>query len=191
MFSKNLPKHEHLTLEDLGDEAGALEQARFDYSPLSKFLNKGLKEEEKKEGPLKILKNIEGKNKQQLKAIEDQGIKQLDAIKNTETSSGSLKTIIFFSGLSREAKKIVRGAKERKKHTLDPEKLVCVKTNGTIFNSNPFKYSLDFAPNIYHQDKTSLNYAKKSQYKMFSVLNDLKMYNAKKKNKKKNLKKKH
>ena len=134
---------------------------------------------------MKILKNIEGKNKERLKAIEDQGIKQLDAIKNTETGSGSLKTIIFFSGLSPEAKKIVRGAKERKKHTLNPEKLVCVKTNETIFNSNPFKYSLDFAPNIYHKDKTSLNYGKKSQYKMFSVLNDLKMYNAKHLDKKK------
>ena len=111
---------------------------------------------------MKILKNIEGKKKQQLKAIEDQGIKQLDAIKNTETGSGSLKTIIFFSGLSPEAKKIIRGAKERKKHALYLEKLVCVKTNGTSFNSNAFKYSLDFAPNIYHKDKTLLNYAKRS-----------------------------
>ena len=50
-------------------------------SILHNFLNKGLKEE-KKEGPLKILKNIESKNEQQLKAIEDQGNKQLNAIKN-------------------------------------------------------------------------------------------------------------
>ena len=93
--SKNLPKYEYLTGEDLGHEPRALEQARFDYSPLSKFLNKGLTEEEKKEGPLKILKNIEGRNEKQLKAIEDQGKKQLDVIKIIETDSKSLKAISF------------------------------------------------------------------------------------------------
>ena len=85
MSSKNLPKYEHLTGEDLGYKPSALEQARFAYSPLSKFFNNGLKEKEKVEGPLKILKNIEDKNKKQLKAIEDQGKKQLNAIKNINT----------------------------------------------------------------------------------------------------------
>ena len=56
MSSKNLPKYDHLTGEDLGYEPSVLEPARFDYSPLSKFLNKGLKKEEKKEVPLKMLK---------------------------------------------------------------------------------------------------------------------------------------
>ena len=72
LSSKNLAKYEHLTGEDLGLEPSTVEQARFEYSPLSKFFQ-GLKEEEQEEGPLKILKNIEGKNEQQLKAIEDQG----------------------------------------------------------------------------------------------------------------------
>ena len=62
-----MPKYEHLTGKDSGYEPSVLEQTRFDYSPLSKFLNKGLKEKDKKEGPLKILKNIEGKNEEQLK----------------------------------------------------------------------------------------------------------------------------
>ena len=44
--------------------------------------NKGLNEKNKKEGLLKRLKNIEGKNEDQLDAIRDQGEKQLDAIKN-------------------------------------------------------------------------------------------------------------
>ena len=47
-------------------------QKRFEYSPLGKFFNRGLKEEGKKEGLLKRLKNIEDKNEEQLKAIEDQ-----------------------------------------------------------------------------------------------------------------------
>ena len=135
MSSKNLPKYEHLTGEDLGYEPGALEQARFDYSPLSKFLNKGSKEDKKKEGPLKILKNIKGKNDEQLKAIEDQGNRQLDAIKNFETDSESLKTIAFFS---LEAKKLLDEIK-KEKNTIDSEKLVCVKTDGKFFNLNTLK----------------------------------------------------
>ena len=128
-------KHEHLTGEDSGYEPSVLEQARFDYSPLSKFLNKGLKEDKKKEGPLKILKNIKGKNDEQLKAIEDQGNRQLDAIKNFETDSESLKTIAFFS---LEAKKLLDEIK-KEKNTIDSEKLVCVKTDGKFFNLNTLK----------------------------------------------------
>ena len=104
MSSKNLPKYEHLTNEDLGYEPSALEQARFDYSPLGTIFIKGLKEEDEKEGLLKRLKNTEGKNEEQLKAIEDQGNRQLNAIKNINTGSKTLKAIGFFSGLSPEAK---------------------------------------------------------------------------------------
>ena len=73
LSSNNFDKYEYFTDEDLGLKPSTVEQARFDYSLLSKFLNKDLKEEEKEDGPLKMLKNIEGKNEQQLKAIEDQG----------------------------------------------------------------------------------------------------------------------
>ena len=48
LSSKNLPKYEHLTGEDLGYKPSALEQARFDYSPLNKFFNKALKKKRKK-----------------------------------------------------------------------------------------------------------------------------------------------
>ena len=41
MPSKNLPKYDHLTGEDSGYEPSEFEQARSDYSLLSKFL--GLK----------------------------------------------------------------------------------------------------------------------------------------------------
>ena len=74
----NLDKYEYLTGEDLNYKPSTVEQAKFDYSPLGKFFNKGLKEEDKKEGLLKRLKNIEDKNKEQLKAIENQEEKQLD-----------------------------------------------------------------------------------------------------------------
>ena len=73
MSSNNFNKYEYLIGEDLDLKPSTVEQARFDDSMLSKFLNKGLKEEEKEEGPLKILKNVEDKNKKQLKPIEYQG----------------------------------------------------------------------------------------------------------------------
>ena len=71
LSSNNLDKYEYLTGEDLDLNPSTVEQARFEYSPLSKSFNKWLKEEEKK-GVLKRLKNIEDKNEEQLKAIEDQ-----------------------------------------------------------------------------------------------------------------------
>ena len=52
-----------MTGEDLDYKPSTAEQAKFDYCPLSKFFNKGLKEEDKNEGLLKKLKNIEGKAK--------------------------------------------------------------------------------------------------------------------------------
>ena len=73
LSSNNLDKYEYLTGEDLGYKPSVIEQAKFEYSPLGKIFNKGLKEEDKKEGLFKRLKNIEGKNEEQLKAIEDQG----------------------------------------------------------------------------------------------------------------------
>ena len=73
LSSNNLDKYEYLTGEDLGLKPSTVEQAKFEYSPLGKIFNKGLKEEDKKEGILKRLENIKDKNEQQLKAIEDQG----------------------------------------------------------------------------------------------------------------------
>ena len=171
-----------MTCEDLGYKISVIEQARFEYSPLGKIFNNRLTEEDKKEGLLKRLRIIEVKNEEQLKAIEDQRKKQLDAIKNIETDWKSSETS-FFSELSPEANKIVRWAKKEKKNTIDSEILVCVKTDGTIFNFSIFKNSLEFASNIYHEGKTSFKDANISQYRIFSLLNDLKEFNLKNLNK--------
>ena len=177
--SDNLDKYRYLTCEDLGYKISVIEQARFEYSPLGKIFNKRLREEDKKEGLLKRLRIIEVKNEEQLKAIEDQRKKQLDAIKNIKTDWKSLETS-FFSELSPEANKIVRWAKKEKKNTIDSEILVCVKIDRTIFNFSIFKNSLEFASNIYHEGKTSFKDASISQYRIFSLLNDLKEFNLKK-----------
>ena len=76
LSSNNLDKYEYLTGEDLGLNPNTVEQAKFEYSPLGKIFNNGLdKKEDKKEGLLKILKNIEGK-------IKDENKKQSEPIKN-------------------------------------------------------------------------------------------------------------
>ena len=60
--SNNLDKYEYLTGEDLGFKPSTVERAKIEYSPLGKIFNKGLNEEDKKEGILKRLENIKDKN---------------------------------------------------------------------------------------------------------------------------------
>ena len=112
------------TGEDLGYKPSAIEQAKFEYSPLGKIFNKGLNEDDKKERLFKRLRNIDDKNE-----------KQLDT---------NVKSISYFSQLSTKEKDLFEKLKKRK-NDIDPEKCVCVKTDGTIFNFNKFKNSLDLA----------------------------------------------
>ena len=67
-----LGKYEYLTGEDLGYKLEVVEKAKFEYCPLGKVFNKKIDEKDKKEVLLGRLKNVEGKNKEQLKAIKDQ-----------------------------------------------------------------------------------------------------------------------
>ena len=48
-----------LNIKDLGYKPDALEQAKFEYSPLGKVFTDGLDKSDRKEGLLKRLKNIE------------------------------------------------------------------------------------------------------------------------------------
>ena len=66
LSSNNLDKYEYLTGEDLGLKPSTVEQAKCEYSPLGKIFNKGLSEEDKKEGILKRLENIKNKNNELL-----------------------------------------------------------------------------------------------------------------------------
>ena len=59
LSSNDLDKYEYLTGEDLDLKPSTVEQVRFEYSPFGKIFNKGLKEDDKKEGLFKRLKNIE------------------------------------------------------------------------------------------------------------------------------------
>ena len=73
----NQPQYEYLTGEDLGYKPDVVQKAKFEYSPLGQVFNKGLNADEKNKGLLKRLKNIKGKNEQQLDLIRDQGEKLL------------------------------------------------------------------------------------------------------------------
>ena len=170
LSSNNLDKYEYLTGEDLGLKPSTFEQCKFEYSPLGKVFTKGLeKEEDKKEGLFKRPKNIENKNKEQLKAIEDHGKKQLDA------DSKSLKSVSYFSQLSTKAKELFEKIK-KEKNDIDPQKCVFVKTDGSIFNFNKFKNSIDLTWNIY-RDKNLLKDGQSKQYDIKILLNKLRNYN--------------
>ena len=95
LSSNNLDKYEYLTGEDLGLKTSTVEQAKFEYSPLGKFFNKGLKDQDKKEGLLKRLKNIEIKNEEQIKVLKDQSEKQpiISKVKNPNLNNVSCRNL--------------------------------------------------------------------------------------------------
>ena len=72
LFSNNLAKYEHLTSEDLGLKPSTAEQAKFEYSPLGKIFNKGLKKDDQKEGLFKRLKILKAKLKAKIKKNQNQ-----------------------------------------------------------------------------------------------------------------------
>ena len=67
LSSNSLDKYEYLTGEDLGLKPSTIKKTKFEYSPLAKVFNKGLSEDDKKEGLFKKLKSIEDKNEELLK----------------------------------------------------------------------------------------------------------------------------
>ena len=172
LSSNNLDKYEYLAGEDLNLKPSTAQQAKFAYSPLGKIFNKGLSEDDKKERLLKKIKNIEGKNEEQLKAIEDQGKKQLEEIKNINISSKPLKTISFFSTISEEAKELMNKIKVTD-DWLETAQLICIKTDGkTKYDFNKFTFSLIFISKIYRHDLT-LQEVKDDQQKLKILINKL------------------
>ena len=63
LSSNNLDKYKYLTGEDLGLKPSTIEQTKFEYSPLGKIFNRGLDENDQKEGLFKRLENIDNAQK--------------------------------------------------------------------------------------------------------------------------------
>ena len=82
LSSGKLDKYEYLTGEDLGYRPDPVQKAKFEYSPLGQVFKKGLTTDEKSEGLLKRLKNIEDKTDNQLIAIENNTGNQPPEIKD-------------------------------------------------------------------------------------------------------------
>ena len=103
LSSNNLDKYELLTGEDLDLRPNTVEQAKFEYSPYGRIFNKGLSEEDKKEGLFKRLKNIEDKSE-----------KLLEVKTNT---IGNIKEVTDFvdQPLSFEAKELIEEIKNIQK----------------------------------------------------------------------------
>ena len=75
LLLKKKDKYELLTGEDLDLKPSTVSQAKFEYSPLGEIFNKGLSEDDEKEGTLKRLKNIEDENKVKNK-VENKDVKE-------------------------------------------------------------------------------------------------------------------
>ena len=164
LSSNNLDKYEYLTCEDLGLKPSTVEQAKFEYSPLGKIFKKGLSKEDKKEGLLKRLKNIDEKNNT---AIE-QRKKQLEEIKDSKL----LKTISSFSTISEKAKKLIDNIKKTD-GWFENAQLFCTNTDGkTKYEFNKFMLSLKFTMKIHHYNLT-LQKAKDDQQKLQILINKL------------------
>ena len=71
LSSDKLDKYEYLTGEDLEYRPDPVQKSKFEYSPLGQVFNKGLTTDEKSEGLLNRIKNIEDKTDNQLIAIEN------------------------------------------------------------------------------------------------------------------------
>ena len=126
LSSNSLDKYEYLTGEDLRLKPSTVEKAKFEYSPLRNIFNKGLSEEDKKEGLLKKLKNIEDKNEQLLK------------IKN---KTENIKEVTDFvkEPLSLEAKALTEEIRTIKKD-VDYRKLIIRGGNNVTYDFSNYKH---------------------------------------------------
>ena len=108
LSSCKLDKYEYLTGEDLGYRPDPVQKAKF--GPLGQVFNKGLDSNEKQEELLKRLKNIEGKNEQQLDLIRDQGDRQVDRI--SKINLEDTRAIKFYNGPDKKLKDLVNRARK-------------------------------------------------------------------------------
>ena len=112
------------------------------------MFNKGLDSSEKQEGLLKRLKNIEGKNEQQLHLIKDQGDRQLGLI--NKLNADKTKKIYFYNLKKSESRKLAN----KINRTIDEiKKIKNGKDEKTKFNY----YCSDRKTVDYFENHTDLN----------------------------------
>ena len=162
LSSNNLDKYEYLTGEDLGLKPSTVDQAKFEYSPLGKVFNKGLSEEDKKEGLLKRLKNIEDKNK----------------VKNKVENKDIIEVTDFVDQpLSSKAKELLKEIKIIQKN-VNYRKLKIKGGNMKDYDFSDYKIFKEFFRDLYYRTVT-IDEAESKQDEFNVVLHALKKYSSK------------
>ena len=123
---------------------------------------------------MKRLKNIEGKNEQQLEAIINQGEKQINLINKINLEKES-KQLEMQSYLDPEAKRLMDEINKEIKDNEDKHCL-CPHSNWEEFNFYKFA-NLNLFGNKIFNGKTSIEHALEEQAKMEKLLKSLKKYN--------------
>ena len=141
LSSNNLDKYELLTGEDLNLKPSTVEQAKFEYSPLGKIFNKGLSEDDKKEGLLKRLKNIEDKNEKPLE------------VKNKANENIKEVTDFVDQPLSFEAKELIEEIKAIQKD-VDYRKLKIKGGNNVDYDFSNYKKFKELFRDLYYKGTT-------------------------------------
>ena len=113
---------------------------------MGKIFNKGLSEDDKKEGLFKRLENIKHKNEKQLQVIKYQGEKQLKELKNINRRK-TLKTIDEISKENEEVYKLLFESKKIN-DTLDNVELLSTKTDRTKYDCSRFSLPLKLIENL-------------------------------------------
>ena len=121
LSSGGLKKYDNVTGEDLEYKPDVIQKAKFEYSPLGKVFNKGLDESEKEERLLERLKNNEGKDEKQLKAIKD----QFQILTKKTDKEVDFRNLPFRDKLDSKSKKTYDDFKE-KSERINSTKLVCI-----------------------------------------------------------------
>ena len=162
----NLDKYEYLTGEDLGLKPSTVEQAKFEYFLLGKIFNKGLdKDEDKKEGLLKRLKNTEDKNEKQLKEIRNQ-------TENIQEVTDFVK-----KPLSLEAKKLIDKIRVIQKD-VDYRKLKITGGNKTEYDFSDYKAFKGLFRDLYYK-RITIDDAEGQQEEFNAIIGVLDNYTSK------------
>ena len=162
MSSKNLEKYELLTGEALGLKPSTVEQAKFEYSPLGKIFNKGLSEDDKKEGFFKRLKNIEDENEKLLE------------VKNKANENINEVTDFVNQPLSFEAKELIEEIKNIQKD-VDYRKLKIRGGNNVDYDFSDYKTFKELFRDLYYK-QTTIDYVERKQDEITGVMGALKAY---------------
>ena len=190
MSSNNLDKYEYLTGEDLGLKPSIVEQAKFEYSPLGKFFNKGLDNDDQKEALFRRLTNIENARKNLIRGnnesiyLDHNLIVNMIKIRIKKQQNNNIDTkqigiFDYLKTLSQEAKDLMDEIEDVNKD-INVKKLAFIGSNREKFNFNKFKIPLNFLSSIYN-GQIALKVAEFLQNNLYDEINELK-YKYKSKN---------